>query len=121
MPESHRRIRLLYIVLGMLLVVGLLPVGLAGWILSGRSADELRSIEGRYQAQFVADKARQIELYGQRYRDVVAGLARAFELAGGVRGMSEQGSDGRLQRMLGDDPNLFALAILPVGGEPHVA
>ncbi len=121
MPESFKRIRLLYIVLGMLLVVGLFPVGLAGWMLSGRSADELRSIEGRYQAQFVADKARQIELYGQRYRDVVAGLARAFELAGGVRVMSERGSDGRLQRMLGDDPNLYALAIIPVGGEPHVA
>ena len=121
MFERLRRIRLLYIVLGTLLVVGLVPLGMAGWMLSERSADELRSIEGRYQAQFVADKARQIELYGQRYRDVVSGLARAFELAGGVRVMSEQGSDGRLQRMLGDDPNLFALAIIPVGGEPHVA
>ncbi|MBA2340113.1 MAG: HD domain-containing protein [Pyrinomonadaceae bacterium] len=121
MFERFRRVRLLYIVLGTLLVVGLVPLGLAGWMLSNRSADELRSVEGRYQAQLVQDKARQIELYGQRYRDVVTGLARAFELAGGVRGMSEQGSDGRLQRMLGDDPNLFALAILPVGGEPHVA
>ena len=31
------------------------------------------------------DKARQIELYGQRYRDVVNGLAQAFEIAGGIK------------------------------------
>jgi HD-GYP domain-containing protein (c-di-GMP phosphodiesterase class II) len=121
MPESSRRVRLLYIVLGMLLVVGLLPLALAGWLLSGRSADELRSIEGRYQAQLVQDKARQIELYGQRYRDVVTGLASAFELAGGVRALSDAGSDTRLQKTLQNDPNLIALAIVPVGGEAHRA
>ena len=77
MLEKLGRIRLLYIVLGVLLLVGLLPLAFAGFLLSGRSADELRSIEGRYQAQLVQDKARQIELYGQRYRDVVTGLARA--------------------------------------------
>jgi hypothetical protein len=121
MLESFRRLRLLYIVLATLLVVGLLPLALAGWMLSDRSADELRSIEGRYQAQLVQDKARQIELYGQRYRDVVTGLARAFELAGGVRGLGEAGSDTRLQKALQDDSNLVALAILPVSGVPHVA
>ena len=78
MLENVGRIRLLYIVLAVLLLVGLLPLALAGTLLSGRSAEELRSVEGRYQAQLVQDKARQIELYGQRYRDVVSGLARAF-------------------------------------------
>lgn len=121
MLERFRRVRLLYIVLGTLLVVGLVPLGLAGWMLSNRSAVELRSIEGRYQAQLVQDKARQIELYGQRYRDVVTGLARAFELAGGVRVIGEEGSDARLQKSVMDDPNLLALAILPVGSIPHVA
>jgi HD-GYP domain-containing protein (c-di-GMP phosphodiesterase class II) len=121
MFEPFRRVRLLYIVLGTLLFVGLVPLGLAGWMLSNRSADELRSIEGRYQAQLVQDKARQIELYGQRYRDVVTGLARAFELAGGVRVIGEEGSDARLQKSVVDDPNLLALAILPVGSLPHVA
>ncbi|MBA2646007.1 MAG: HD domain-containing protein [Pyrinomonadaceae bacterium] len=121
MFESFRRWRLLYIVLGMLLLVGLLPLTLAGWLLSRRSADELRSIEGRYQAQLVQDKARQIELYGQRYGDVVTGLARAFELAGGVRVLGDEGSDARLQKAVLDDPNLIALAILPVGGTPQVA
>ncbi|HEX8097009.1 MAG TPA: hypothetical protein VF507_03195, partial [Pyrinomonadaceae bacterium] len=84
MPQRFARVRLLYIILSVLLLVGLFPLGLAGILLSGRSAVELRSVEGRYQAQLVQDKARQIELYGQRYRDVVTGLARAFELAGGV-------------------------------------
>src|SRR5918997_6795842 len=121
MFERLRRIRLLYIVLGTLLVVGLVPLGMAGWMLSERSAVELRSIEGRYQAQLVQDKARQIELYGQRYRDVVTGLARAFELAGGVRALNEEGADRRLLKTLQDDPNLIALAILPVQGEPHTA
>src|SRR5918998_2865811 len=121
MLEKLGRIRLLYIVLGVLLLVGLLPLAFAGFVLSGRSADELRSIEGRYQAQLVQDKARQIELYGQRYRDVVTGLARAFELTGGVGVLGDEGTDGRLQKAVLDDENLNALAILPVTGVPHVA
>ncbi len=117
MSEQSRRIRLLYIVLGVLLLVGLLPLALAGMLLSSRSGDQLRSVEGRYQAQLVQDKARQIELYGQRYRDVVSGLARAFEIAGGIKTLNEQGYELRLQRVLQDDPNLIALAIWPVDGE----
>jgi HD-GYP domain-containing protein (c-di-GMP phosphodiesterase class II) len=119
--KSLKRVRLLFIVLGVLLVVGLLPLALAGTLLSRRSAEELRSVEGRYQAQLVQDKARQIELYGQRYRDVVTGLARAFELSGGVRVLNEKDSDARLQKTLQNDPNLIALVILPVQGEPHRA
>ncbi len=78
-------------------------------------------MEGRYQAQLVQDKARQIELYGQRYRDVVAGLARAFELAGGINSSNDRGYDLRLQKTLQEDPNLIALAIWPVDGELHRA
>src|SRR5438046_5939528 len=121
MPDRIGRIRLLYIVLGMLLVVGVLPIALAGWQLSDRSAVELGSVEGRYQAQLVQDKARQIELYGQRYRDVVSGLARAFEIAGGIKSLNDQGYDLRLQKTLQEDPNLIALAIWPVDGELHRA
>src|SRR6476661_6121876 len=100
MSENARRVRLLYIVLGVLLLLGVLPLVFAGTLLSARSADELRSVEGRYQAQLVQDKARQIELYGQRYRDVVSGLDRAFEIAGGIKSLKEQGYDQRLQRVL---------------------
>ena len=121
MIESLGRIRLLYVVLAVLLLVGLLPLTFAGTMLSRRSAEELRAIEGRYQAQLVRDKARQIELYGQRYRDVVIGLARAFEIAGGNRLAADSGYHARLQRSLQDDPNLIALAICPVKGEVHRA
>jgi HD-GYP domain-containing protein (c-di-GMP phosphodiesterase class II) len=117
MPEKIGRIRLLYIVLGVLLLVGLLPLAFAGTLLSGRSAEELRSVEGRYQAQLVQDKARQIELYGQRYRDVVTGLARAFEIAGGIQALNDAGYNSRLQKTLEEDPNLIGLAIWPVNGK----
>jgi HD-GYP domain-containing protein (c-di-GMP phosphodiesterase class II) len=119
--ETLKRIRILYVVLAVLLLVGLLPLALAGILLSGRSGDQLRATEGRYQAQLVRDKARQIELYGQRYRDVVSGVARAFEIAGGIRLLTDAGYDARLQRTLQDDPNLIALAICPVKGEVHRA
>ena len=121
MLEKLGRIRLLYIVLAVLLLVGLLPLGVAGVLLSGRSAEELRSVEGRYQAQLVQDKARQIELYGQRYRDVVTGLARAFEIAGGIQTFDDSGYDQRLQKTLQEDPNLIALALWPVDGTLHRA
>lgn len=121
MLEKIGRIRLLYIVLGVLLLVGLLPLAFAGTLLSGRSAEQLRSVEGRYQAQLVQDKARQIELYGQRYRDVVTGLARAFEIAGGISALNDEGYDSRLQKTLQEDPNLIGLAIWPVSGEMHRA
>ena len=123
MLEKLGRIRLLYIVLGVLLLVGLLPLAFAGFLLSGRSADELRSVEGRYQAQLVQDKARQIELYGQRYRDVVTGLARAFEISGGIQTLDDNSYDLRLQKTLQDqeDPNLIALALWPVKGTLHRA
>jgi HD-GYP domain-containing protein (c-di-GMP phosphodiesterase class II) len=121
MLEKLGRIRLLYIVLGVLLLVGLLPLGFTGYVLSGRSADELRSIEGRYQAQLVQDKARQIELYGQRYRDVVTGLARGFEISGGIQALDDAGYNLRLEKALKDDPNVIALALWPVHGTLHRA
>jgi HD-GYP domain-containing protein (c-di-GMP phosphodiesterase class II) len=121
MLEKLGRIRLLYIVLGVLLLVGLLPLAVTGFLLSSRSADELRSIEGRYQAQLVQDKARQIELYGQRYRDVVTGLARAFEISGGIKALDDSGYSQRLEKTLQEDPNLIALVLWPVDGTLHRA
>src|SRR4030095_14465228 len=121
MLEKIGRIRLLYMVLAVVLVVGLLPLAFAGTLLSGRSAEELRSVEGRYQAQLVQDKARQIELYGQRCRGVVDGFVEAFEIAGGITPLNDAGYDSRLQKTLEEDPNLIALAIWPVSGELHRA
>src|ERR1043166_9000446 len=113
MLEKLGRIRLLYIFLGVLLLVGLAPIAFTGFLLSGRSAAELRCVEGLYQAQLVQDKALQIELYGQRYRDVVTGLARACEISGGIGALDDAGYDVRLQKTLQEDPNLIALALWP--------
>lgn len=121
MKIQSKQIRLLYLVLGGLFVVGVLPVMLAGWLFSSDSAEKLRSTEGRYQAQLVQDKARQIELYGQRYREVVQGLARAFELSGGLAALNQPAADARLRKTLQEDPNLISLSIEPVRGEPHRA
>jgi HD-GYP domain-containing protein (c-di-GMP phosphodiesterase class II) len=121
METNAKQIRLLYLVLGALFFVGVVPVMLAGWLFSGDSAEKLRSTEGRYQAQLVQDKARQIELYAQRYREVVQGLARAFELAGGLESLKNPDSDTGLRKTLQDDPNLISLSIEPVQGDPHRA
>ncbi len=121
MKSRFQHIRLLYLVLGGLFLVGIWPVLLAGWLLSGSSAETLRGTEGRYQTQLVQDKARQIELYAQRYREVVAGLARAFELSNGLRGLNDPGAEARLQKLLQEDTNLIALSIEPVHGVPHRA
>lgn len=121
MKSRFQHIRLLYLVLGGLFLVGIGPVLLAGWLLSGSSAETLRGTEGRYQTQLVQDKARQIELYAQRYREVVAGLARAFELSNGLRGLNDPGAEARLQKLLQEDTNLIALSIEPVHGVPHRA
>ena len=121
MEKKAKQIRLLYLVLGALFIVGVVPVMLAGWMFSGDSAEKLRATEGRYQAQLVQDKARQIELYAQRYREVVQGLARAFALAGGLDALKNPASDAGLRKTLQGDPNLISLSIEPVQGDPHRA
>ena len=121
METNKKQFRLLYLVLGGLFVVGVVPVLLAGWMFSSDSAEKLRATEGRYQAQLVQDKARQIELYAQRYREVVQGLARAFALAGGLDALKNPASDAGLRKTLQGDPNLISLSIEPVQGDPHRA
>ncbi len=58
----------------MLLLAGLLPLAFPGSLLSGRSAQELRSVEGRYQAQLVQDKALTVAapVMGEDSHDVLA-------------------------------------------------
>ncbi|MCV4677422.1 hypothetical protein OFC08_31560, partial [Escherichia coli] len=75
------KIKLLYLVILTLLLVGLVPLLLTGWLLSGRSARELRSVENRYQIQLVQEKARQIEMFAQRYGDLVLSVANSIQLA----------------------------------------
>src|SRR5919197_722618 len=81
MPSFPRKISLIYFVILTLLLVGMVPLLLTGWFLSDRSAKELRAVENRYQIQLVQEKANQMEMFGQRYGDLVKGLANTLEFS----------------------------------------
>lgn len=111
------KIGLIYFVVFTLLAVGLVPLLLTSWTLSDRSARELRALEGRYQTQLVQDKARQIELFGQRYADLVGSYSRALELSNDFALLSSLQTEEKLGATLKDNPFLLALYIKPVGSE----
>lgn len=118
MPLIKKKISLVYLVLVTLLLVGLVPLVLTGWLLSERSAKELRALEGRYQTQLVQDKARQIEMLGQRYYELVSSFAKAFELTNDFSLLSSTETQQRLGETLKDNPHLLALFVRPISGEP---
>jgi HD-GYP domain-containing protein (c-di-GMP phosphodiesterase class II) len=118
MPRLQRKISLIYFVICTLLLVGMVPLVLTGWFLSGRSARELRAVENRYQIQLVQEKARQIEMFGQHHSDLVEGLARALELANSTEILSSPQTEEKLGEMLRESPSLLALYVRPFGSEP---
>src|SRR6476620_959529 len=117
MLSKRRKISLIYFVTLTLLLVGLVPLVLTVWLLSERSARELRSVENRYQIQLVQEKARQIEMFGQRYGDLVRGLANALELSGNTAVLSSPATESKLGTALKEYPNLLALYVKPAGAE----
>ena len=117
MPFKTKNIGLIYFVIITLLLVGLIPLVLTGWFLSNRSGTELRAVEGRYQTQLVQDKARQIEMFVQRYGDLVRNFAKALELSNSLTILSSPQTEEKLGATLKENPNLLALYIKPVSGE----
>ena len=117
MPPSTKKISLIYFVVITLLVVGLVPSVLTGWFLSDKSGRELRAVENRYQTQLVQEKARQIEMFGQRYADLVGGYAKALELSNNLSLLSSAQTEEKLGVTLKENPNLLALHVKPVNGE----
>ena len=117
MPFQPSKISLVYFVTFTLLLVGLVPLLLTGWFLSGRSASELRAVENRYQIQLVQEKARQIEMFGQKYGDLVKGISNALELSNSLEILSSPQTERKLSETLQKDPNLLALYLKPVGAE----
>ncbi len=117
MPPKPRKISLIYFVIITLLLVGLVPLVLTGWFLSRKSGDELRAVENRYQTQLVQEKARQIEMYGQRYSDLVLSFANAFELSDNLSILSSPQTEKKLGETLKENPGLLALYVKPVQGE----
>lgn len=118
MPQKNKKIRLVYFVLLTLFLVGVVPLVVTGWFLSSRSGEELRAVEGRYQTQLVQDKARQIEMFGQRYSDLVAGIAKGFEFSQDISILSSASTQQQLGKILKENPNLLAIYVKPVSGEP---
>ena len=117
MPSQTKKISLIYFVTATLLLVGLVPLVLTGWFLSKKSGDELRAVENRYQTQLVQEKARQIEMFGQRYSDLVSGYAKALELAGDLSILQSPQTEAKLGDSLKENPNLLAIYVKPVRGE----
>ena len=117
MPLKSKKIGLIYFVIATLLLVGLVPLVLTGWFLSDRSARELRSVENRYQTQLVQEKANQIEMFGQRYGDLVGSYAKALELSNDFTMLSSPETEQKLSVALKENPNLTALFIKPTTGE----
>ena len=117
MPPTLKKIKLIYFVIITLLLVGMVPLVLTGWFLSDKSAKELRVVENRYQTQLVQEKARQIELFGQRYGDLTASYAKALELSNDLSILSSPQTEEKLGATLKGNPNLLAIYVKPINGE----
>ncbi|MEZ5425724.1 MAG: HD domain-containing protein [Pyrinomonadaceae bacterium] len=117
MPFSIRKIKLIYFVIVTLLLVGLVPLVLTGWFLSDKSGKELRAVENRYQTQLVQEKANQLEIFAQRYRDLVGSYARAIELNNDISILSTPNTEEKFSQTLKENPNLVALFVKPTQGE----
>lgn len=117
MPRKTNKLPLIYYILIALLLVGVVPLVITGWFLSKRSGVELRAAEGRYQTQLVQDKARQIELFGQRYGELVRNFAKALELSNDLKILSSPQTEDKLGITLKENPNLTALYIKPINEE----
>ena len=117
MSRPATRFNLIYFVIATLLLVGLVPLLLTGWFLSGRTGRELRAVENRYQIQLVQEKAGQIEMFAQRYSDLVLSVGDALELANNPAVLASPETERRLGKILKDNPNLLALYLKPVDAE----
>ena len=117
MPPKPKKISLIYFVIITLLLVGLVPLVLTGWFLSDRSGRELRAAENRYQTQLVQEKARQIEMFGQRYGDLVSGYAKALEFSDDPAVLSSSQTQEKLGAVLKENPNLLAFYIKPLNDD----
>lgn len=117
MPENHKKVSLIYFVIVTLLLVGLVPLVLTGWLLSDKSGQELRAAENRYQIQLVQEKAHHIEMFGKRYADLVGNLGSAIELSNVNAVLSAPQTEVKLGSILKENPDLLALYIKPPNSE----
>src|SRR5207247_8157407 len=107
MPPRRRKISLIYFVILTLLLVGLVPLVLTGWFLSDKSGRELRAAENRYQIQLVQEKARQIEMFGKRFTNLVSSVSAALELSNDPALLSSAQTEKKLSLLLRENPDLL--------------
>ncbi|CAN5555078.1 hypothetical protein BH10ACI3_BH10ACI3_00540 [soil metagenome] len=117
MPTKGKKISLVYFVILTLLLVGLVPLVLTGWLLSDKSGRELRSAENRYQIQLVQEKASQIEIFGRRISSVVSSLATGLELANDPAVVSSAQTEKKLGSLLHDNPDVVAIYVKPANAD----
>ncbi len=117
MPFTSKKVSLIFFVTVTLLLVGLVPLVFTGWFLSEKSGRELRSAENRFQIQLVQEKARQIEMFGQRMGSVATGLADAFEIAADSQAIGSKQTEKTLGQLLREHTDLAAICIKPLNGE----
>lgn len=117
MPPKKRKISLIYFIIITLLLVGLVPLVLTGWTLSNKSGRALTSAENRYQTQLVQEKARQMEMFGKRYSDLVSSISIALELSDHLSILSSPDTEKRLGDILKQNPDLLALNVKPATAE----
>src|SRR5215210_2295134 len=117
MPPPKQKISLIYFVIVTLLLVGLVPLVLTGWFLSDKSGRELRAAENRYQIQLVQEKARQLEMFGKRFSDLVSSISVALELSNNISLVSSPNTEQKLGSILRENRDLLALYVKPTSGE----
>lgn len=117
MPTTNKRVSLIIFVVATLLLVGLVPLVMTGWLLSEKSGRELRSAENRYQIQLVQEKARQIEMFGRRWTSIVSSLSTALELANDPAVISSAQTEIKLGSILREQPELVALYVKPANAD----
>jgi HD-GYP domain-containing protein (c-di-GMP phosphodiesterase class II) len=118
MDTTERKISLRYFVLLTLLLVGLVPLVLTGWLLSDRAGAELRSAEDRYQIQLVQEKAGRIEIFAERARSVLANLRTAIELGDDPFLANNDVFARTISESLRNDPDIAAIHISADGEIP---
>ncbi len=105
------------VILATLLAVGVIPLLVTGWFLADRSGKELRSAEGRYQAELVRDKAARIETFTRRYTSLVEVYRQLFEFGNDNEAVSSDAAQQKIAADLKADESLLAFFVKPVSGE----
>jgi HD-GYP domain-containing protein (c-di-GMP phosphodiesterase class II) len=115
------RVKILYLILTVLFVIGVAPIVFIGLQLTSINSQTLETKEKASQVQTVRDKAEQIELYVRGYIAQITSYARAYETGGDMRQAASISGQEKLVQTIKDDPNLLAVILSPLNAQPIYA